>query len=716
MRRPNILGLAEYIDKKPRALSGGQRQRVAMGRAIVREPQAFLMDEPLSNLDAKLRVQTRSEIARIQRNLGVTTIYVTHDQVEAMTMGDRVAVIRKGVLQQVDPPQTLYDKPVNLFVAGFIGSPAMNLADANLARSNGTLTVRFGEHSLAVDERALEQRPSLAAHEGKPVIVGIRPEDIEDAALESGAPADRRLKVEVDLREALGSDVVAHFGSGVPPVVTQDTKELMADVAHDAVDAVETVERVGLHRPARRGDTRRRRRAGRARGRHAEAPLLRSRDRPRDLLIAHGGNRTRRNDEETHNRVGTRRPGRVTCDRRSRMRRRRRRSSGADGELGGTVTILGAFGGDEEKLFNESVADFEEETGIDVQYTSTNDLPTLIRSRVSGNNPPDIALFPQPGLVLDLAEQGAIVPLEETIDLEAVRETVIPGFLESATFEEEVYGVPMRMAVKSLVWYPVPEFEDGGYEVPETSTALAELSDTIKSDGGTPWCIGYESGQATGWVGTDWMEEFVLRTGGPEVYDRWVTHELPFNSPEIKAAAAEYEKLAFRDGQVVGGREAIISTPFGDSPNPMFNDDAGLLPAPAGELHHRVLPRPRPAGSGGERRRLLLPAGRRRVRREAAARRWRHRDDLRGLRGQRVGRRDARVHGLRQVRRPVGRRRWLALAVQDVRQLAVLGRDHEADRRSRGRRGRVPLRRVRPDAGSRRRRDVLARDDRVDER
>lgn len=250
-------------------------------------------------------------------------------------------------------------------------------------------------------------------------------------------------------------------------------------------------------------------------------------------------------------------------------------SSSADGELGGTVTILGAFGGDEEKLFNDSMAEFEEETGIDVQYTSTNDLPTLIRSRVQGNNPPDIALFPQPGLVLDLAEQGAIVPLEETIDLEAVRETVIPGFLESATLEDKVYGVPMRMAVKSLVWYPVPEFEDKGYEVPETSTALTELSDRIKSDGGTPWCIGYESGQATGWVGTDWMEEFVLRTGGPEVYDRWVSHDLLFNSPEIKAAAAEYEKLAFADGQTVGGRDAIVSTPFGDAPNPMFNDEPG---------------------------------------------------------------------------------------------------------------------------------------------
>lgn len=248
---------------------------------------------------------------------------------------------------------------------------------------------------------------------------------------------------------------------------------------------------------------------------------------------------------------------------------------GGDGELGGTVTILGAFGGDEERLFNESVADFEQETGITIEYTSTNDLPTLIRSRVQGNNPPDIALFPQPGLVLDLAEQGAIVPLEDVIDVEAIKETVIPGFLESATFEEQVYGVPMRMAVKSLVWYPVPEFEEAGYEVPTTSAELTALEEQIKADGGTPWCLGYESGQATGWVGTDWMEEYMLRTAGPEAYDRWVSGELDFNSPEVKTAAQAFEKLAFGDGQVVGGREAIVSTPFGDAPNPMFNDTPG---------------------------------------------------------------------------------------------------------------------------------------------
>ena len=170
-----VLGLEEVLRKRPRTLSGGQRQRVAMGRAIVREPQAFLMDEPLSNLDAKLRVEMRAEIARIQRALAVTTIYVTHDQVEAMTLGDRVAVMRDGVLQQFDVPQALYDRPVNLFVAEFIGSPAMNLVGADLERENGSLFARFGEHRLRLDDELLSARPALTRFEGKPLILGIRP-------------------------------------------------------------------------------------------------------------------------------------------------------------------------------------------------------------------------------------------------------------------------------------------------------------------------------------------------------------------------------------------------------------------------------------------------------------------------------------------------------------------------------------------------------------
>ena len=169
------------MQRKPRALSGGQRQRVAMGRAIVRGPQVFLMDEPLSNLDAKLRVETRAEIAGLQDDLGVTTIYVTHDQVEAMTMGDRVAVMRKGELQQVDAPQTLYDHPVNLFVCGFLGSPAMNLFEATLETRNGEYVAKLGEERTAIKDDEIKARPGLAAYAGKEIVLGIRPEDFEDA-------------------------------------------------------------------------------------------------------------------------------------------------------------------------------------------------------------------------------------------------------------------------------------------------------------------------------------------------------------------------------------------------------------------------------------------------------------------------------------------------------------------------------------------------------
>jgi multiple sugar transport system ATP-binding protein len=235
----SILGLEDFLERKPKALSGGQRQRVAMGRAIVREPKAFLMDEPLSNLDAKLRVQMRSEIARIQHDLGVTTLYVTHDQTEAMTMGDRVAVIRKGILQQADTPQYLYDHPVNLFVAGFIGSPAMNMVEATISRQNDSLTLEFGGFRLGLPADIGSTRPGLRAFEGKRVILGVRPEDMEDAALGSDAPADRRIRSTVELREALGSDVVVHFKVKAPIVVTEDVKELAHDVGQEALDAVE---------------------------------------------------------------------------------------------------------------------------------------------------------------------------------------------------------------------------------------------------------------------------------------------------------------------------------------------------------------------------------------------------------------------------------------------------------------------------------------------
>ncbi len=228
-----VLDLEPFLKRKPRALSGGQRQRVAMGRAIVREPAAFLMDEPLSNLDAKLRVQMRAEIAGLQRQLGVTTLYVTHDQVEAMTMGDRVAVIRKGELQQVADPQTLYDEPVNLFVGGFIGSPAMNMVEANIEQRGDAYAARVGEQLLAIAPETLQARPALAGYAGRTVVLGIRPEHLEDVALAPDTPADLRLHGSTELTEALGSEIMVHFAIQATPAMTQDVQELAQDVGDD---------------------------------------------------------------------------------------------------------------------------------------------------------------------------------------------------------------------------------------------------------------------------------------------------------------------------------------------------------------------------------------------------------------------------------------------------------------------------------------------------
>ena len=253
-----ILEIDQFLKRKPRALSGGQRQRVAMGRALVREPQAFLMDEPLSNLDAKLRVQMRGEIHDIQRRLAVTTIYVTHDQIEAMTLGDRVAVMLDGRLQQVSSPEGLYENPVNDFVASFIGSPSINMIEAQLAQANGKLMVSFGGHELTVDDVVQRARPGLASYVGRDVLLGIRPEDFEDAHITSDSPADRRLQTVVAHSESLGADVLVYFdveASGVIPV------DLDEDAVVTAVDPSERkteresrlCARVSPRTPAREG-------------------------------------------------------------------------------------------------------------------------------------------------------------------------------------------------------------------------------------------------------------------------------------------------------------------------------------------------------------------------------------------------------------------------------------------------------------------------------
>ena len=236
----SVLGLDEYLDKKPRALSGGQRQRVAMGRAIVRKPQAFLMDEPLSNLDAKLRVQMRSEIARIQKDLSVTTVYVTHDQIEAMTMGDRVTVIKKGELQQVGTPTELFEHPNNLFVAGFIGSPSMNFASSTVSEDGGGgLAVKLGEQTLKIDEKDVAGRPALKSYVGKDVVLGIRPQDFEDPDYARESGEGTRLKANIDLIEAVGTETMVHFKVDAPLAITEDMKELAADVGGEEIAQLE---------------------------------------------------------------------------------------------------------------------------------------------------------------------------------------------------------------------------------------------------------------------------------------------------------------------------------------------------------------------------------------------------------------------------------------------------------------------------------------------
>jgi len=250
-----VLELSEYLERKPKNLSGGQRQRVAMGRAIVREPQAFLMDEPLSNLDAKLRVQMRAQIARIQRDLGVTTVYVTHDQTEAMTLGDRVAVMKRGVLQQVGPPQELYDRPVNLFVAGFIGSPGMNVITGTLEMDDdGHYWTVLDKQRLKLADSVVHDRPGLKEYAGREVIVGIRPEDMEDGEI-AGEADGFVLKSVADLVEAMGSDVLVHFPVEARPAQAEDIRELADDgsmIAQAGTEGAGTTTLVGRFSPRTR--------------------------------------------------------------------------------------------------------------------------------------------------------------------------------------------------------------------------------------------------------------------------------------------------------------------------------------------------------------------------------------------------------------------------------------------------------------------------------
>lgn len=243
----------------------------------------------------------------------------------------------------------------------------------------------------------------------------------------------------------------------------------------------------------------------------------------------------------------------------------------------GSVEIVGAIPDEEAVGLVKELEAFTQETGIEVTYTASTDFTTEIRTQVQGGDPPDIALFPQPGLVTDLAEGGDALPLNEMIDTDELEGHIIPGFLDSVTVDDNVYAVPVRMAAKSLVWYPVPEFEEAGYQVPETWADLEALQEQMRSDGETPWCLGAESGADTGWVYTDWVEDIMLRTAGPDVYDDWTSHEIPFDDEAVVEAIEQFGEIIQTEGNVRGGPEGSLNTPFGESVLPMVEDPPGCF-------------------------------------------------------------------------------------------------------------------------------------------
>ena len=240
----------------------------------------------------------------------------------------------------------------------------------------------------------------------------------------------------------------------------------------------------------------------------------------------------------------------------------------ADGDH--VVTILGAYGGDEQENFEASLKPFEDESGIDIQYTADTDFTTTIKSRVRSGDTPDIGFFPQPGGLLELAGQGYVQPIDTFLDYDAIDTTLVPGLLESARLNGRVYGAPVRLANKSIVWYPKKAFEAAGYQVPKTLDELYALSDQIKADGIAPWCMAWNADQATGWVGTDWIEQYVLTLDGPDVYNQWTSHEIPFDDPQIVEAFDDFGKIAKTDGMVYGGVQTVVNTQVAESMVPAF--------------------------------------------------------------------------------------------------------------------------------------------------
>lgn len=237
-----------------------------------------------------------------------------------------------------------------------------------------------------------------------------------------------------------------------------------------------------------------------------------------------------------------------------------------------TVSVLGVIVGDQQEKLEAALAPFEEETGIDVIYEGTDAFTTLLPVRVDSGDSPDIAMFPQPGLMKSLADEGALVPVTEVLSREELAQYYPESWIKLSTVNDKIYGIWYRSAVKSLVWYVPAQFEKRGYEIPETWDEMLALSDQIVADGGSPWCLGLESGNSSGWPATDWIEEIVLRTAGPDFYQKWVDHEVPFNAPEVQKAFEYFGKIVRSPGYVWGGKTAALSIPWGDSPSGLFGD------------------------------------------------------------------------------------------------------------------------------------------------
>ncbi|MCH8613741.1 ABC transporter substrate-binding protein [Arsenicicoccus dermatophilus] len=287
------------------------------------------------------------------------------------------------------------------------------------------------------------------------------------------------------------------------------------------------------------------------------------------------------------------------------------------------VTILGAFGGDEEKLFTESLKKFQERSGITVKYVGDQDFATTIKSKASSGDSPDIGLFPQPGGLLEMAAQGKIQPIDSYLDYDKLNSSLVPGFMDASRYKGRVYGAPMRMAVKSIIWYPKAAYTAGGYDkAPATVQDVYTVADQIKAKGIAPWCIAWNSDQATGWVGTDWLEEYVLRMYGPEVYDRWTSHKIPFNDPRIVKALDELGKIYKAPGMVYGGNKAVLSTKFGLAMTPAFSNPPRCMLHRQGnfattfypknvqaDLDNQVGTYPFPAFAGGYKGKPILGGG-----------------------------------------------------------------------------------------------------------